>query len=91
MTHLLSHLRDAARAEWVQSLRELAEELRERSGPPVQLWDERLSSVVTHEILDEAGMTEGSQICNRSGRGGDHSARMDGVQRTSGGASSSYR
>ena len=31
------------------------EKLRERSGLPVELWDERLSSVAAHEILDEAG------------------------------------
>jgi putative Holliday junction resolvase len=32
-----------------------AEDLRERSALPVHLWDERLSSVAAHEILDEAG------------------------------------
>jgi putative Holliday junction resolvase len=36
-------------------VQEFAEQLRERSGLPVQLWDERLSSVAAHEILDEAG------------------------------------
>ena len=30
-------------------------ELGARSGLPVELWDERLSSVAAHEILDEAG------------------------------------
>jgi putative Holliday junction resolvase len=29
--------------------------LRRRSGLPVELWDERLSSVAAHEILNEAG------------------------------------
>ena len=32
-----------------------AAELGARSGVPVELWDERLSSVAAHEILDEAG------------------------------------
>jgi putative holliday junction resolvase len=40
---------------WAAKVQEFAEELRERSGLPVQLWDERLSSVAAHEILDEAG------------------------------------
>jgi putative Holliday junction resolvase len=40
---------------WAAKVREFAEELRERSGLPVELWDERLSSVAAHEILDEAG------------------------------------
>jgi putative Holliday junction resolvase len=33
----------------------LPKKLHERSGLPVELWDERLSSVAAHEILDEAG------------------------------------
>jgi putative holliday junction resolvase len=37
-------------------VREFAEELRERCGLPVQMWDERLSSVAAHEILNEAGV-----------------------------------
>jgi putative Holliday junction resolvase len=40
---------------WAAKVQEFAEELRERSGLPVHLWDERLSSVAAHEILDEAG------------------------------------
>lgn len=40
---------------WASKVQELAEELRVRSGLPLQLWDERLSSVEAHEILDEAG------------------------------------
>lgn len=40
---------------WAAKVQEFAEQLRERSGLPVQLWDERLSSVAAHEILDEAG------------------------------------
>src|ERR1700735_3877240 len=40
---------------WAAKVQEFAEELRKRSGLPVQLWDERLSSVEAHEILDEAG------------------------------------
>ena len=40
---------------WAAKVQEFAEELRRRSGLPVHLWDERLSSVVAHEILDEAG------------------------------------
>jgi putative Holliday junction resolvase len=41
---------------WAVKVQEFAEELRRRSGLPVQLWDERLSSIVAHEILDEAGL-----------------------------------
>ena len=40
---------------WAVKVRTFAEELRERSALPVHLWDERLSSVAAHEILDEAG------------------------------------
>lgn len=40
---------------WAVKVQRFAEELRERSGLPVELWDERLSSVAAHEILDEAG------------------------------------
>ena len=40
---------------WAAKVHEFAEELRKRSGLPVQLWDERLSSVAAHEILNEAG------------------------------------
>lgn len=40
---------------WAAKVQEFAEELRVRSGLPVQLWDERLSSVAAHEILDEVG------------------------------------
>lgn len=40
---------------WAVKVQEFAEELRKRSGLPVQLWDERLSSVAAHELLDEAG------------------------------------
>jgi putative Holliday junction resolvase len=40
---------------WAEKVQEFADELRKRSGLPVQLWDERLSSVAAHEILNEAG------------------------------------
>lgn len=40
---------------WAIKVQEFAEQLRERSGLPVELWDERLSSVAAHEILDEVG------------------------------------
>jgi putative Holliday junction resolvase len=40
---------------WSAKVQEFAEELRVRSEVPVELWDERLSSVEAHEILDEAG------------------------------------
>lgn len=40
---------------WAMKVQKFAEELRVRSGIPVHLWDERLSSVAAHEILDEAG------------------------------------
>ena len=41
---------------WGAKVRDFAEVLRERSGIPVEMWDERLSSVAAHEILNEAGM-----------------------------------
>jgi putative Holliday junction resolvase len=40
---------------WAAKVQQFAEDLRERSGLPVSLWDERLSSVAAHEILDQAG------------------------------------
>lgn len=40
---------------WAAKVQEFAEEIRERSHLPIHLWDERLSSVAAHEILDEAG------------------------------------
>jgi putative holliday junction resolvase len=40
---------------WGAKVAEFAELLRVRSGLPVEMWDERLSSVAAHEILDEAG------------------------------------
>jgi putative Holliday junction resolvase len=40
---------------WAAKVQEFADELRKRSGLPVELWDEWLSSVAAHEILDEAG------------------------------------
>lgn len=40
---------------WALKVHEFAEELGIRSGLPVELWDERMSSVAAHEILDEAG------------------------------------
>ena len=43
------------KSPWTVKVQKFAEQLRERSGLPVQLWDERLSSVAAHEILDEAG------------------------------------
>ena len=40
---------------WAAKVQEFAEEIGARSGLPVHLWDERLSTVAAHEILDEAG------------------------------------
>lgn len=40
---------------WAAKVQEFAEELRRRCDLPVHLFDERLSSVAAHEILDEAG------------------------------------
>lgn len=40
---------------WGAKVQEFAEELRARVEVPVTLWDERLSSVAAHEILDEVG------------------------------------
>ena len=40
---------------WAAKVHEFADELEKRSGLPLQLWDERLSSVAAHEILNEAG------------------------------------
>ena len=40
---------------WAAKVQAFAAELGMRSGLPIELWDERLSSVAAHEILDEAG------------------------------------
>lgn len=40
---------------WAAKVQKFAEELQKRSNLPVHLWDERLTSVAAHEILDEAG------------------------------------
>jgi putative Holliday junction resolvase len=40
---------------WAVKVQAFAAELGMRSGLPIELWDERLSSVAAHEILDEAG------------------------------------
>lgn len=40
---------------WAAKVQAFAAELRQRSGLPLHLWDERLSSVEAHEILDQAG------------------------------------
>jgi putative Holliday junction resolvase len=40
---------------WAAKVHAFAAELHERSGIPIELWDERLSSVAAHEILNEAG------------------------------------
>ena len=40
---------------WAAKVQEFAGLLRERCVVPVELWDERLSSVAAHEILDGAG------------------------------------
>ncbi len=40
---------------WAKKVQEFAEEVRAKSGLPVELWDERLSSVAAHEVLNEAG------------------------------------
>lgn len=40
---------------WGEKVKEFGDYLGVRSGLPVEYWDERLSSVAAHEILDEAG------------------------------------
>ncbi|RXH55001.1 putative Holliday junction resolvase YqgF [Granulicella sibirica] len=40
---------------WAKKVQEFADELGRRAAVPVEMWDERLSSVAAHEILDEAG------------------------------------
>jgi putative Holliday junction resolvase len=40
---------------WGAKVREFAEYLGKRAGIPLEMWDERLSSVAAHEILDQAG------------------------------------
>ena len=41
---------------WGRKVEQFAEALRARVGVPVDLWDERLSTVAAHEILDEQGV-----------------------------------
>ena len=43
---------------WATRVQDFAEELRLRSELATHLWDERLSSVAAHEILDEAGYAQ---------------------------------
>jgi len=40
---------------WAAKVQQFAEDLHARSGLAVELWDERLSSVAAHEILDDSG------------------------------------
>lgn len=40
---------------WAAKVQQFAQELSDRSGLPVELWDERLSSVAANEILDASG------------------------------------
>lgn len=40
---------------WAVKVQQFAADLGERTGTPIHLWDERLTSVAAHEILDEAG------------------------------------
>ncbi len=46
---------------WAAKVQAFAATLGERAGVPVYLWDERLSSVAAHEILDEAGRAKGDR------------------------------
>lgn len=43
-------------SSWALKVQEFAAELRSRAAIPVELFDERLSSVAAHEILNEAGV-----------------------------------
>ena len=45
-------------SRWAAKVHEFSEELRLRSELPTHLWDERLSSVAAHEILDDAGYAQ---------------------------------
>ena len=40
---------------WAAKVHDFAETLRQRSGLTLELWDERLSSVAAHEILNQSG------------------------------------
>jgi putative Holliday junction resolvase len=40
---------------WAAKVQEFAAELRSRTAVPIELFDERLSSLAAHEILDDAG------------------------------------
>lgn len=42
--------------ERARKCEEVAKDLERRTGLPVVLWDERLTTVEAHEILDEAGL-----------------------------------
>jgi putative Holliday junction resolvase len=57
VTHLIVgnplHLSGKVSA-WAAKVHEFAAELHTRSGIPVELWDERLSTAAAHEILNEA-------------------------------------
>ena len=40
---------------WAARVQQFAAELAQRTNLPIHLWDERLTSVAAHEMLDEAG------------------------------------
>jgi putative Holliday junction resolvase len=44
-----------------QLVKHFAAKLEERSGLPVQLWDERLTSVVANQVLRESGISQGKR------------------------------
>jgi putative Holliday junction resolvase len=47
---------------WATKVHQFADELRTRASLPVELFDERLSTVAAHEILDEAGHPPSNRI-----------------------------
>ncbi len=51
---------------WAAKVQDFASLLRSRSNLPVLLYDERLSSVAAHEILDQAGRYPTDRIARRA-------------------------
>jgi putative Holliday junction resolvase len=52
---------DGSEGPAAEGARAFAQRLQDVSGIPVQMWDERLTSVAAHEILDEARVPHASR------------------------------
>ena len=58
---------DNSIGERAQKSEEFAEDLRRRTGLPVMLWDERLTTVAAHRVLDQGavGLSKKMQVVDK--------------------------